>query len=460
MKKYLALMGAAILIMALAMPAAAQMLTKSWGFIEIYHGYERNPDFKTGSGVYRQGTGYSFGAANQDITYKFLYERFRLFLQHGDAKTVMGVIGFEADSTDWGEGSPTSLTGGKFGRYTIDTVQMEIKWAYMHFVIPNTPVTVRLGAQDFNYGGRLYVNNDAMGGKVRASFAPHQIEAAWWRENDNSRTGTEIRENYALEYKLTQKDFNAYAWGAYTNQNLGFVQDHPYWLGVGGGFKPGNFNFSGQFVYVAGNREDRASTLVTKDYGAFAAEVLGYYQIGPGLKAGAEFFYATGNDANNQNTKINMYPTATSSEAKSIFGNDRTVFFWMASSIFGNQFNKENDFGGYWYGRLTAEYSPVKWMNLIFNYLYIQDTSTGNPNGTRVVNSPENGAQQWKDSSDVGQEINVIAKINIQKGLGWNLGLAYFIPGSVFDRYNTAGTAVIKTPDPAWALNGRLRYDF
>ena len=35
MKKYLALMGTAILIMALAMPAGAQMLTKSWGHVEI-----------------------------------------------------------------------------------------------------------------------------------------------------------------------------------------------------------------------------------------------------------------------------------------------------------------------------------------------------------------------------------------------------------------------------------------
>ena len=137
MKKYFVWIGAAILVVALAAPAMAQF--KSWGHMEIQTIWEKKPDFNTGGATY---SGVTPGAKDRDLTWKHIAERFRFYLQYGDPKTVRAVIGFEADSTEWGEfrgGSTQTLTGGRMGTYTADTVQLEVKHAYLDFVIPNTP---------------------------------------------------------------------------------------------------------------------------------------------------------------------------------------------------------------------------------------------------------------------------------------------------------------------------------
>ena len=53
MKKYLVLIGAAILVMALASPSMAQF--KSWGHMEIQTIWEKNPDFNNGQGLGERG---------------------------------------------------------------------------------------------------------------------------------------------------------------------------------------------------------------------------------------------------------------------------------------------------------------------------------------------------------------------------------------------------------------------
>ena len=113
------------------------------------------------------------------------------------------------------------------GTYTADTVQLEVKHAYLDFVIPNTPVSVMAGIQAFEFGGRLWQNIDSPGIKVMANFAPHTLTAFMWRENDgginlaggesvsaNARRGYAVNDTYGLEYKLVQKAFNVSAFAA------------------------------------------------------------------------------------------------------------------------------------------------------------------------------------------------------------------------------------------------------
>src|SRR5512147_3312049 len=112
MKKYLVLFGAAILVMALASPSLAQFST--WGHMEIQTIWEKQPDFNNGL---PWSNGSILGnKPQQDVTWKHVAERFRFYLQYGDPKTVRAVIGFEADSQEWGEprGSGTA-TGGRMG---------------------------------------------------------------------------------------------------------------------------------------------------------------------------------------------------------------------------------------------------------------------------------------------------------------------------------------------------------
>jgi len=465
MKKYLGLMGAVVIIMAFAAPGAAQMLTKSWGHLEVMTVWENKPDFNTGSAYWRapasHNLAFATGAqrANQDITQRHVAERFRLNFQHGDEKTVRAVIGFEANSKDWGEAKASGnaiVDGGNMGTYGTDQVALGIRHAYLEFVVPNTPVTVAAGMQLFTYGGRLFMNNDAPGVKVTAKFAPHQLEAFWWRENDESRITYQVYDVYGLEYRLTQKQFNAYAWGAYRNNQRTYLTDHPFWLAVGGGTKVANFDLSGQLVYVGGTYEDRTTTVIKKDYSAFAVEAAGKYQIGPGMFVGLEGFYSTGNDANSTD-KINMYQTTTGSEGHAVFGNDRTVFFWMNAQQFGYWHDREWFFEGMWYGRANFEFSPRANVRFNLNYLYIGDTSKGTPGAGKVVNSPL-GARQDKDEDFIGHEINLITTIMIYKNLIYNIGLAYFIPGSIYDKPVTATPA--KSAENAMAFNTNLRIVF
>jgi hypothetical protein len=124
-------------------------------------------------------------------------------------------------------------------------------------------------------------------------------------------------------------------------------------------------------------------------------------------------------------------------------------------------------FMGMWYGRANFEYSPLAWLRLNLNYLYIGDTSKGTPgsysaselnpftkaaSGVKQVNSPI-ASRQDEDKSDVGQEINLITTLNIYKNFDYYIGLAVFLPGSMYDAPN-------KSADTTYAINTKLIYAF
>jgi hypothetical protein len=231
-----------------------------------------------------------------------------------------------------------------------------------------------------------------------------------------------------------------------------------YYIGASAGFRPGNWTFFLHGLYVGGKRDYNVVT--DTDIMAYAFEGMARYQIGPGMAALAEGFYSSGNDSNSDN--IHYFPTAQDSEARSIFGNDRTVFFWMNAAQIGYYHNQQIDFSGMWYGRGAFEYSPTAWMRMILNYLYIGDTSQGgtgtqfykfaNANGPRIVNSPK-GSRQDADKNYVGQEINLITTLNIYKNFVYNIGLYYFIAGDVFDRPG-------KDASDSYGINTKLNYSF
>jgi len=449
MKKFLVLIGAAVLVMALASPSIAQF--KSWGHMEIQTIWLKKPDFNTGQQWQAQA---ATGKVDLDETWRHIAERFRFYLQYGDPKTVRAVIGFEADSSDWGESKNTDAatisSGGKMGVYRADQVQLEIKHAFLDFTIPGTPLTLTAGIQPYAYGGRLFMNNDAPGLTLTAAFAPHKIQAFWWRENDTARNTYQVNDTYGVAWDMSQKLFNIYAYGAYKNDlQSATYADHPYWIGVGGGFRPGNFDISAQVVYNGGTKDYVTGT--DKDYKAWAAEAAVKYRIGPGMFVGLEGFYSTGNDAD-KTDEINLYQVPTGSESQSIFGNDRTVFFWMNASQIGYYHERNLAFMGMWYGRANFEYSPLPWLRFNLNYLYIGDTSKGTADGTKTVNSPL-GARKDKDEDYVGSELNLITNITIYPGFVYNIGIYYFSPGDVYD-------TATKSADASYGINTKLVYSF
>lgn len=455
MKKYLVLLGAALLVMAVASPSMAQF--KSWGHMEIATHWINQQDFNIG-GYNADGTA---KAPDLDQNKKWIAERFRYYLQYGDPKTVRAVIGFEADSNNWGEDrwrqtdTTTELTpSGKMGSYGTDQVQLEIKHAFIEFVVPQTPVTVTAGLQFYGFGGRLWQSKDAPGLMLTANFAPHKIQAFWWRERDQAFDTYNVNDTYGAAWEMTQKAFNVGAFFAYKNDldsvTHATYSDHPWWLGVTGGFRPGNFKLSGNFIYNGGKRD-----FVTGDdpkYKGWIADAMATYTIGPGMAVSVEGFYSTGNDADS--TDIKYYNYAGGSEAAYGFGNDRFIFSFM-NSDFMYYAGKQLYPLGMWYGRVNFMYNPVPWVNLNFNYAYLADTSKGTPGAGKTVNgmgAPTNYRQD-KDEKYVGSELNAIAKIKIYEGFYYNIGLAYFMAGDAYDASN-------KSADDAFSLLTCLRYFF
>jgi hypothetical protein len=452
MKKYLALIGAGILVVALVSPAMAQQdWTKGFkttSLFQIWSNWIKNQTFDD----------------NVDKTLKGVSSRVNFFLEWGDAKYVRAVVGFEMDSTNWGESTwaPGESTTNqnpinRYGVRNADQNQLEIKHAYLDFAIPSTPLRLSLGVQGFYIGGRLFQSIDVPGAIVTADFSPHKIMGYWWRENDGLGTNVTDREKYnvndtyALQYQFSEKIFNVYAYGAYKNDlRSASYSDNPYWIGVGGGVRPDKFDLSGQLVYLGGTRDYTTANDV--DYTAWAAEILGKYTIAPGLLVGLEGYYSTGNDPDDA-SKIKLYQVPAGSETYSNFGLDRSVFFFMNFGQLGGQHSKiSTGYLGYWYGRANLDYSPLAWLRLNFNYLYIGDTSSGTANGTSLVNTSNTGVQQWTDESFVGHEINVIASVKIYQNFTYRFGLGYFLPGGVYDQYSSAGVKT-KDADNAWAFN-------
>jgi hypothetical protein len=499
MKKYLVWIGAVVMVMAVASPLLAQgpmppytygpantpsvaptSLWKSWGHMEIATYWINKPDFgQGGSSGYASGTGVvpTVTKLGEDNTIRQITERFRFYLQYGDPKTVRGVIGFEADSQNWGEsrytpGEPRNSLNelnpsGAIGTYRTDQVQLEVKHAFIEFVIPNTPVTLTAGLQGVNIGdARTGYQNDAPGITIKVDFAPHAIFGYWWRERDVDTLLYNTNDMYALRYMLFQKLFNVDVWGIYRNGDAGLANsvgwvsdpryaDHPWWLGLNGGFRPGNWDFSGSFIYDGGKQEARVAGLSDRNYSGWLADLAATYRIGPGLAATLEAYYATGNDADSNDIKAYTYQTGT--ESVYAMGTSRSVFF-MYNLDFMYYNMKYLMTTGMYYGRANIEYNPVPWVNLNFNYLYYGDTAKGTPGALKQVNSPT-GAQQNKDEDYIGSELNVIARIKIYEPLYYNIGLGYFIPGAVYDHYNALGQKD-RSPDNAWSFLTCLRYAF
>ncbi len=558
MKKYLVLLvlvGAVILGMAFASPSMAQF--KSWGHIEVMTVWEMKPDFNTGMPWSFDGT---TRAASRNVSWRTISERYRFYLQYGDAKTVRAVLGFEADSADWGEAAGGGTAGNNttfppiasnayqsgsnhFGVYRSDQVQLEIKHAYLDFTIPNTPISVAAGLQYFDVGGRMWMNNDAIGIIATANFAPHRIRALWWRINDANRFSYGVNDMYALDWDMTKQLYNLGLWGAYNNDLFsgqvgsysytaavtgatagtfgvnpaqGAVEtqtylltlttpfnkynDHPWWIGLAGGFRPGNWDFSGQFIYNGGKRQFTGTNVNSatgvnvpgpatqqgdSTYQAWAAELAGKYRVGPGLFAGLEGYYATGQDWNKADkiTQYNFAPgnpgtsaNTVSSESGSVFGNDRTVFMWMNAAQMGYYHERNFSPEGFAYARGNIEYSPLTWIRTNLNYLYIWNTSTG-PNaapgtsaGATVIspftryaqaaqpNSPI-GARQDKQYNYVGQEVNLITTFRIYNNFDYNVGLYVFFPGQMFDRLNSDGSTNTAA-STSYGVNTKLIYAF
>jgi hypothetical protein len=507
MKKYLVLLGAAIMVMALASPSLAQF--SSWGHMEVGSYWLMNQKY--------------FDSDNGADNMRGMFQRFRFYLQYGDPKTVRAVIGFEADSKTWGTpsynqggysgtrpggvsgntwaysstpiGGPSLANGNNMGASNTDQLSLEIKHAYIDFVVPTTPLTVTAGLQFFGVGGarsQFLQSTDLPAVKLTANFAPHVIEAWWARANTDDATKDNNSDEYALRYRLNQKGLsveaffvywldrrtNAEAWtltgtpGAagvtnYTITQTLAARDYeiqPWWLGGSASFGFGNFTIEPTAIYLGGKarkyfRNNPSSGDV--DYSAYLLDLLVKYQIGPGLSAAIQGFYASGDDTN-KNDKVTKYSYTPGSESGWGFGNDRSVFFFGNGDFQYYGFKNLNP-GGLWFGRANVTYSPLTWLQLGANYLYIGDTSKGDTATQAATGASWNaatGARTDANKDYVGSEANLIATLKIYQNITYMIGFGYFFPGDIYEGNTAPGRGTNSPADNAWNLMTNLKYVF
>ncbi|MBI4496270.1 MAG: hypothetical protein HY697_04970 [Deltaproteobacteria bacterium] len=498
MKRLLILLGAVVLIAALASPSLAQF--RSWGYLQVESRWMVNLQH-----------------FNDDVNdnQRGFAERFRVFFQYGDPKKVRAVVGFEADSTAFGEagGASTSLLNGvsqtatanrnHIGAVGTDQIGLEIKWGFLDFVIPNTPLTVSAGLQPFNIGGyvgKYWSTIDAPGLLVSANLAPHTIQGFWWREYSNNITTGNDSDMYGLRYLLKKPNFGIEAWFAYNEDRRDKVISHnwvttttptppagstnlilqqrqtsrpyevkPWWLGFVVPVTLGNWQFEPAFVYLGGKAVTNRNTSVAgaptqdKDYEGWMADLWIRYKIGPGLSALVEGYYSTGPDTSSAD-KEKEYRFNNFSVAGQVMGSGKSVLFMSNSDITLYSY-KQAIPTGVWFGRANVEYTPWSWLNAQLNYFYFGNTakdtnrhlglvsgqSNLGANGFNHTTLPGNVNPQFKRY--IGQEINSIITFKIYENLRYIVGAGYFIAGDVYD-------TATRSADNAWALRSNIRYSF
>jgi len=380
MKKYLIWIGAAVLVMALASPSMAQF--KTWGHLEVESYWMSNK---------------SLNKDLVDANYQGIAMRYRFNLGYGDPKTVMAVLGFEANSRGFGEtpeGSPTvtgvgpsagtvgttgapvagnagsvSLAGrNTVGGWGTDQIGLQVRHAYFDFTIPNTPLTMQVGIQNQAIGGflgRFFFNKDVPGFILNANFAPHTLSAFWWKGVKQNYFSDNDLDYYGLLYRLKQQMFNVEAWFVYGNDRrsatdswtltrttVGNVSTYaitetltprlyeqkPWWLGANVPITFGNWKFEPIFAYLGGKAQDSAaggSGLSNRDFSAYMGDLQVSYRLGPGLKFLVEGYYASGNDGNKN-------PTLGTA------GVSDTISAWMTPGVGTDGTENRNVFGNGW----------------------------------------------------------------------------------------------------------------
>jgi hypothetical protein len=335
--------------------------------------------------------------------------------------------------------------------------------------------------------GRFFFLKDIPAFVLNANFAPHTISAFWWKGVKQNFYIDNDLDYYGLRWRMKEKMFSVDAWAVYGNDRRSVLdtwslarttvgtsstyaitetqtprpyEQKPWWVGANVPITFGNWKFEPTFIYLGGKAQDAVSspTLSSRDFSAYLGDLMVSYRLGPGLSFLVEGFYATGNDGTKNgivgtpgSDTVNAWqtpsPSPDGSENRNVFGYGWSVFYFFNSELTYYGMHQLSP-SGHMFLRGNTEYNPFAWLNLNFNYVYIQNSANKS-----VAHISGNGGATQIDKTNIGSEINGIAKIAIYKDFGYYVGFGYFLPGDVFD-------TPAKKADTGWSLITKLVYAF
>lgn len=208
--------------------------------------------FDFGFGLYDTGFKKHDDAENFDAL-----QRFRTQIDIIASDSLKGVAYFEIGNTYWGAGGGSSWGGPGAGRGTggaigADGVAVEVKNIYIDWLVPNTPLNVRMGIQPLSLPravkradgqeGHFIVDDDMAG--IMLSYSLNEsfgINLAWFRSVDSSLGSSAINpatrygdhdkmDVFAITLPFEMKDtfsFTPYAVYGLAGDNKGLSQNAP-----------------------------------------------------------------------------------------------------------------------------------------------------------------------------------------------------------------------------------------
>ncbi len=246
MKRFATLLTAALLVLG-SFGAPQAMEFKASGDWDFGGGYAKN----TGNDAfYTKKHG-----GNPDDPFNF-YTRIRTQLEFIASESLKGVLGFEIGTVRWGSNSGNGTMGrSSGGQLDGDGVNIETRYAYINWAVPNTGLTLQMGLQPMALPYAAF-GNPILDTQVFAVVGNYQITDTvgitgfWARPFDGDTAGdpagkrrVDETDMFALTLPLTPEGFaiTPYAMYARIGGDSGYWQ---YRYGLDDGDALGNFNRS------------------------------------------------------------------------------------------------------------------------------------------------------------------------------------------------------------------------
>lgn len=486
MKKAL-LIGLAVgLAVALAAPAFA-IDWSARGQITIYGAYYKNIDKQypvtigpsTAGGDYRWWLmgepNYSIYGGAPSIYHPGVNEenawtqlRTVLVITARASENLAGIWAFEIDSGRWGEvggsGASTSIGTGYAGAWNTDQIAVEVKSCLIEFKVPQTPVQLRVGMQNYQVRPHMFLLVDGAGVQANAKFNFDPITLgfnAFWGKiyEGNDWTQADDQDIYGIDMSVGVGNIKGGAFFAYQAMRQAYDQPFPYvegdderwWIGAYTDIKVGPVGATLDFIYNGGQADlVTASFFPDLDYKGWIIRGELTYILNK-FKFGMGGLYGTGDDRYTAD-EYEGYTVPRNSEA-AFFNKDFVILTgdWGLFNPYGNAFvgglfkPRSNVGEGVWYLRGFMDYQVLSWLKLMTNFGYIGDTTKHG----------DTFGRDSKDDDSIGWELDVGAQFQIYPNLFFNTTFGYMWAGDAFDEQEL-GTNI---HDP-WAWMSTLTFIF
>jgi hypothetical protein len=502
MRKGLIVLLVAVLAVAFAMPAMADMTPTNLSVSGFYRSKAYLSNFIDGYSKPSIRTGTT---GDPEQTNAFVEQRFRVKFAFG-TENVQAVWHLETDDI-WGDASGSNKqfsndttglgaarnSGGGLGA---DRISTETKNIYVWFKLPDTSLdfTVGLQSQSDVYAGIIYGGVDFAGIFMTGKYEPVKYKLGWAKlyENDTKKSddmtlyvaetnfapakGVQMGLNFYYLQDDTQKETAILFSGTSSGTTLPNAptagganpfgarnSKKVYMPGVNVAFKAGPATISGFAMYQWGTIDYRTNTATVKDIDiqAYMLDLRADMNVGPG-KAFFEGLYLSGGDNPQDKYKapITLATQDGSPGGNSAFSRTRTVMLLASPDTInisqclvgcsGGEMGSDPGMQGRGIWTIAAGYEMpfTKQLKGEVNLSYLAAT-------TRLKVSDGEGGWVTEDrgGNNMGTELNAAVHYNITKGLDVGLVGAYAWLGDFF----TEGGTKVKD---AYTTYARINYAY